>query len=62
MIGSSISCERTLMSWRLPDGKGTELNFRMMSETVSTFRACGTVSEACLDEIRKDMKNRDGRR
>lgn len=50
------------MSWRLPDGKGTELNFRMMSETVSTFRACGTVSEACLDEIRKDMKNRDGRR
>lgn len=34
----------------VPDGKGTELNYRMMSETVSTFCACGTVSEACLDE------------
>ena len=46
----------------VPDGRGTELNFRMMSETVATFRACGAVPSACLDEIRKDMKKRGGRR
>ena len=46
----------------VPDGEGTELNFRMMSETVATFRECGAVPIACLDEIRKDMKKRGGRR
>ena len=46
----------------VPDGEGTELNFRMMSETVATFRECGAVPTACLDEIRKDMKKRGGRR
>ncbi len=46
----------------VPDGKGTELNFRMMSETVATFRECGDVPVACLDEIRKDMKKRGGRK
>lgn len=46
----------------VPDGEGTELNFRMMSETVATFRECGAVPSACLDEIRKDMKKRGGRR
>ena len=46
----------------VPDGRGTELNFRMISETVATFRACGAVPSACLDEIRKDMKKRGGRR
>ena len=46
----------------VPDGKGTDLNFRMMSETVATFRECGAVPTACLDEIRKDMKKRGGRR
>ena len=46
----------------VPDGEGTELNFRMMSETVATFRKCGAVPTACLDEIRKDMKKRGGRR
>ena len=46
----------------VPDGAGTELNFRMMSETVATFRECGAVPTACLDEIRKDMKKRGGRR
>lgn len=45
----------------VPDGEGTELNFRMMSETVATFRECGAVSTACLDEIRKDMKKRGKR-
>ena len=42
----------------VPDGEGTELNFRIMSETVATFRECGAVPTACLDEIRKDMKKR----
>lgn len=46
----------------VPDGDGTELNFRMMSKTVATFRECGAVPSACLDEIRKDMKKRGGRR
>ena len=46
----------------VPDGEGTELNFRMMSETVATFRECGAVPTACLDAIRKDMKKRGGRR
>ena len=46
----------------VPDGEGTELNFRMMSETVATFRECGAVPTACLDEIREDMKKRGGRR
>ena len=46
----------------VPDGEGTELNFRMMSETVATFRECGAVPTACLDEIRKDMKKRGGNR
>lgn len=46
----------------VPDGEGTELNFHMMSETVAAFRACGAVPTACLDEIRKDMKKRGGRR
>ena len=44
----------------VPDGEGTELNFRMMSQTVATFRECGAVPTACLDEIRKDMKKRGG--
>ena len=45
----------------VPDGEGTELNFRMMSETVATFRECGAVPTACLDEIRKDIKKRGKR-
>lgn len=45
----------------VPDGEGTELNFRMMSETVSSFRSCGVVPTACLDKIRSDVKKR-GRR
>ena len=44
----------------VPDGEGTALNFRMMSETVAAFRACGAVPTACLDEIRNDKKKRGG--
>lgn len=46
----------------VPDSEGTELNFRMMSETVTAFRECGAVPVTCLDEIRKDVKKRGGRR
>ena len=45
----------------VPDSRGTALNFRTMSETVSAFRACGAVPDACLDAIRRDMKKRGGR-
>lgn len=45
----------------VPDSQGTALNFRAMSETVSAFRTCGAIPDACLDTIRGDMKKR-GRR
>lgn len=45
----------------VPDSQGTALNFRAMSETVSAFRTCGAVPDACLEAIRGDMKKR-GRR
>lgn len=46
----------------VPDEEGTELNFRMMSKAVAAFRECGAVPTECLDEIRKDMKKRGGRK
>ncbi len=45
----------------VPDGRGTALNFQMMSETVSAFRQAGSIPDACLNAIRCDMKKR-GRR
>lgn len=45
----------------MPDSRGTALNFQAMSETVSTFRACGAIADAGLDAIRKDMQKRGGR-
>lgn len=45
----------------VPDSQGTALNFRAMSETVSAFRACGAVPDACLDAVRRDMQKRGGR-
>lgn len=40
------------------DSEGTELNFRAMSNAVASFRQCGAVPTACLDEIREDAKKR----
>ncbi|MCC8104464.1 MAG: VWA domain-containing protein [Clostridiales bacterium] len=40
------------------DSEGTELNFRMMSEAVASYRVCGAVPEACLESIRKDARKR----
>ncbi len=45
----------------LADSRGTELNFKAMARAVATFREEGTVDEACLEEIRKDVKQRAGR-
>ena len=45
----------------VPDSQGTALNFRAMSETVSAFRTCGAVPDACLEALRGDRKKR-GRR
>lgn len=45
----------------VPDGRGTALNFKVMSEVVADFREGGCVSEAPLKAIRKDM-NKRGRR
>ena len=46
----------------LADSEGTELNFKVMSAAVATFREAGTVDEACFEEIRKDVKRRGGRK
>ncbi len=46
----------------VPDKDGVELNFRMMSEAVASYRACGSVPQSSLNTIRKDMKKRGGRR
>ncbi len=45
----------------LADSKGTQLNFKVMSSAVATFREAGTVDAACFEEIRKDVKRRGGR-
>ena len=45
----------------VPDSMGTALNFKMMSETVASYRKCGCVPTECLDAIRKDMKKRGDR-
>ena len=46
----------------VPDGAGTELNFRAMSETVACFRATGAVPAAPMEAIRKDMQKRGWRK
>lgn len=46
----------------VPDGAGTELNYRAMSETVACFRATGAVPAAPMEAIRKDVKKRGWRK
>lgn len=46
----------------VPDGKGTALNFEVMSKAVMTFREHGAVDEESFDAIRDDMKKRGGRK
>lgn len=44
------------------DSEGVELNFRVMSEAVATFRECASMPEGWNDEIQKDYKKRSGRK
>jgi uncharacterized protein YegL len=44
------------------DGEGVELNFRVMSEAVATFRECAAMPEGWNDEIQHDYKRRGGRK
>jgi uncharacterized protein YegL len=46
----------------VPDSAGTELNFKVMSQAVMSFRDTGAVDEACFDEIRTDVRKRGGGR
>lgn len=46
----------------LADSEGTELNFKVMSAAVTTFREAGAVASACFEEIRKDVGRRGGRK
>ena len=45
----------------VPDGRGTALNFRMMSEAVAAFRETRAMPRAPLEAIRGDMRKRGGR-
>lgn len=44
------------------DGEGVELNFRVISEAVATFRECASMPEGWNEEIQKDYKRRGGRK
>lgn len=46
----------------IADSEGTDLNFKVMASTVASFRESGIVNEACLKEIREDVKRRGGRK
>lgn len=46
----------------IPDAKGTQLNFEAMAETVACYRMTGAVPAEPMEEIRKDMKKRGGRK
>lgn len=44
------------------DSEGVELNFRVMSEAVATFRECAAMPDGWNDEIQKDYKCRGSNR
>jgi len=44
------------------DSEGVELNFRVMSEAVATFRECAAMPKGWNDKIQKDYKGRGGRK
>ena len=46
----------------LADSEGTELNYKVMAETVAEFRKGGTIDWLCFEEIRKDVKRRGSRK
>ena len=70
-LGSNIDAVETVGRFSInadravdyvPDGEGTALNFKMMSETVAGFRTCGTVDCAPMEAIRSDMKKRGSKK
>ena len=42
----------------LADGEGTALNYKILSETIGTFRTTGRVDQEGLNEIRRDVRER----
>lgn len=46
----------------IADSKGTELNFKAMSAAVSSFRKAGTIDDGCFEIIRKDVRQRRGKK
>jgi uncharacterized protein YegL len=46
----------------LADSEGTNLNFKVMSAAVMSFREAGSVDDSVFEEIRKDVKKRGGRK
>lgn len=46
----------------VPDAVGTTLNFEMMSNAVSEFRQCSTISDQHFETIRKDRKKRGNKK
>ena len=44
------------------DSEGVELNFRVMSQAVASFRECAEMPQGWNDEIQKDFKRRGGRK
>lgn len=44
------------------DSEGVELNFRVMSEAVATFRQCSAMPAGWNDEIQRDYKARGGQK
>ncbi|WP_227396949.1 vWA domain-containing protein [Jeotgalibacillus aurantiacus] len=46
----------------LADSAGTELNFKVMDQTVTSFRKAGKVEASNFEDIQKDVKSRGGRK
>lgn len=70
-LGANINAVQTALRFGIApdraqnyhaDSEGVELNFRVMSEAVATFRECAIMPEGWNDEIQKDYKRRGGRK
>lgn len=46
----------------VPDAAGTQLNYSVISDAVAGYRLAGCMPDDCLDEIRKDQKERGERK